>query len=259
MKYPIVLSTTVIIAIVFATNFCVGSKHGYGERNAFFIVKLCEKKLIDDSDNEVPKDYTLIYKFLGTIFQPILYIEIDVNKESTGEMKASMGVQNYLYSNERLTDFDATIHIKNATHVTANLTIYTLDLPQYRRGLSRYSITYIYVKNATSTVKPYAQNSIGKRRKGDELIYFESRNVTNTNRFPSRVFEYSGSEYLTYVSFSFNSPTAMALVNTTFVKEQEFNAAVYDMSTEHFVANMSVYGLRTLERPTDFLGLLFSP
>lgn len=42
-------------------------------------MKLYERKLIDDSDNDVPKDYTIIYKFMGTIFQPILYIEIDVN------------------------------------------------------------------------------------------------------------------------------------------------------------------------------------
>lgn len=87
---------------------------------------------------------------------------------------------------------------------TCNLTIYTFDLPQYRTGLSRHSITYVHVKNTTSKEKPYAQNSIGKRRPGDELVYYESRNVTNTSRFPSRVFEYSGSEYLTYVGFSFN-------------------------------------------------------
>lgn len=43
------------------------------------IVKLYERKLIDDFENDVPKDYTIIFKFCGTIFQPILYIEIDVN------------------------------------------------------------------------------------------------------------------------------------------------------------------------------------
>lgn len=48
----------------------------------------------------------------------------------------------------------------------------------------------------------------------------------------------------------------MLLVNTTFVKEKEFNAVVYDMNTEHFVANISVYGLKSIERPTDFLGII---
>lgn len=42
-------------------------------------MKLYERLLIDDLDNEVPKDYTIIFKYEGTIFQPILYIEIDVN------------------------------------------------------------------------------------------------------------------------------------------------------------------------------------
>jgi len=70
------------------------------------------------------------------------------------------------------------------------------------------SIAMIYVKNATSsaTKKSYSQNAIGSRQKGDELLYFESRNVTNVNRFPSRSFEYSGNGQtrITYVGFSFN-------------------------------------------------------
>lgn len=70
------------------------------------------------------------------------------------------------------------------------------------------SITMIYVKNATSsaTIKPYSQNAIGSRQKGDELLHFESRNVTNVSRFPSKSFEYSGNDQtrITYVGFSFN-------------------------------------------------------
>lgn len=120
-------------------------------------------------------------------------------------MKASKGPQDY-WSNfdDTHSNYDATIHIKNATHVTANLTIYTFNLPYYLKGLSRYSVTYVHVKNTTAIQTPHSQNSIGERRRGDELIYFNSRNVTNINRFPSKAFEYSGSEYLTYVRFSFN-------------------------------------------------------
>lgn len=122
-------------------------------------------------------------------------------------MIGSKGVQDYLYYNpeDQRSNYDATITITNATHVTATLTIYTFNLPQYLGHLSRHSITYIYVKNTSRSMeKLYVQNSIGKRRKGDRLVYFESRNVTNINRFPSKVFEYTGSEYLTYVAFSFN-------------------------------------------------------
>lgn len=121
-------------------------------------------------------------------------------------MKGSKGPQD-LWDNfeDTYSNYDATIHINNATNVTATLTIYTFNLPSYLRGLARHSITYVYVRNTTSVSHPYAQTAIGKRRTGDKLIYFESRNVTNMNRFPSRVFEYSGSDdYLTHVRFSFN-------------------------------------------------------
>lgn len=84
-------------------------------------------------------------------------------------------------------------------------------MPSFRRWLGNdyiiRSLAFVYKKNATNPIgiKSFAQNAIGRRRKGDELIYFQSRNVTNASRFPSRAFEYSGSnEYITYVGFSFN-------------------------------------------------------
>ncbi len=75
-----------------------------------------------------------------------------------------------------------------------------------RKDYETKSVTFIYKRNAIqSTAKPFAsQNAIGHRRKNDSLIHFESRNVTNVSRFPSRAFEYSGDEYITYVGFSFN-------------------------------------------------------
>lgn len=50
----------------------------------------------------------------------------------------------------------------------------------------------------------------------------------------------------------------MALVNTSHVGEQEFNAVVYDMNTQHFMVNMSVYGFLAIERPNEFLGVVQS-
>lgn len=46
------------------------------------------------------------------------------------------------------------------------------------------------------------------------------------------------------------------MVNTSFVGEQEFNGMVYDMNTEHFVANMSVYGMVGENKPDHFSGIL---
>lgn len=49
----------------------------------------------------------------------------------------------------------------------------------------------------------------------------------------------------------------MVMVNTSFVGEQEFNAVVYDMNTEHFVANVSIYGIRSpFFRPFEFEGVV---
>lgn len=48
----------------------------------------------------------------------------------------------------------------------------------------------------------------------------------------------------------------MVLVNTSHVDEQEFNAVAYDMNTEHFMVNMSVYGIIAAKRPNGFLGLI---
>lgn len=81
-------------------------------------------------------------------------------------------------------------------------------MPSFGKWLKGYdtkSITFIHKKSAHPLqVKRFAQNAIGRRRKNDELVYFESRNVTNGSRFPSRAFEYFGFGYITYVGFSFN-------------------------------------------------------
>lgn len=48
----------------------------------------------------------------------------------------------------------------------------------------------------------------------------------------------------------------MVMINTSYVFEQEFNAVAYDMNTEHFVANMSVYGIESVFRPSNFEGVI---
>lgn len=109
----------------------------------------------------------------------------------------------------------ATISIYNALNVTATISIYgfgTTLIPALRGwpfqkdDLESKSFTIVYMKNAIAATaeKQYAKNSIGNRQPGDGLIYFESRNVTNVSRFPSRAFEYSGDDSITYVGFSFN-------------------------------------------------------
>lgn len=111
-------------------------------------------------------------------------------------------------------NIDATISVPNARNVTATISLYGFGMnlmpimsgwPFEKGENSLKSYTVVYVKNATTiNEKTYASNSIGSRQPGDRLIYFESRNVTNVSRFPSRAFEYSGVDSITYVGFSFN-------------------------------------------------------
>lgn len=107
-------------------------------------------------------------------------------------------------------NFDAKIHINNTTKVKATLKIYGqgTNTPTFISFAEVLEVTrsfvFIYVKNAYPAKKIFSQNAIGKRQKADELIYFQTRNVTNASRFPSRLFEYSGEAYITYVGFSFN-------------------------------------------------------
>lgn len=125
--------------------------------------------------------------------------------ESSGELNATYGGKNV----------EAKIHINNAINVKATIQLYITEMlflhdvdhwNSFYKKKQVKSFTFIYKKNAvdSSKRKQFAQNSIGSRQKNDALIHFESRNVTNLSRFPSRAFEYSGPEYITYVGFSFN-------------------------------------------------------
>lgn len=206
------------------------------------IYKIYERILIDDR-NDVPKNYTIIQKYFGSYYKPVIYYEINVNVSHRNQIKKNPTLRviskkksfrfqvesgGYIdQSNEEgvplpydlgaqmIQVFNANVHINGAKNVTATLSIYgigysALDLGGwFKKQRATKSITYIYVKNASSNVnvKPVPKNSIGHRREGDQLLHFESRNVTNVSRFPSKSFEYSGSEsneYITYVGFSFN-------------------------------------------------------
>ncbi|KAG4066041.1 hypothetical protein HA402_001288 [Bradysia odoriphaga] len=195
---------------------------------------------------------------------PVGYIEFDVNSPSTGTIEAINAKQIHpaLNVDIPIVNFYAKININDTLNVKATMKIYKQGTYIYAPSLfnmdATKSITTIHSKSAQSAQKPIGtRTTIGRRQKGDELIHFQSRNVTNASRFPSGIFEYSGQEYITYVGFSFNSPTAMVLINTTYIDEKEFNSIVYDMNTEHFVANISIYGIKNAQKsPEDRVGVM---
>ncbi len=110
------------------------------------------------------------------------------------------------------TNFYAKIDVNDTLNVKASLRIHKRgiksNIAPYFNMEDLQSITIVYAKNAKNTTLNRdsipAQNSIGRRQTGDELIHFQSRNITNMNRFPSKAFEYAGPDYITYVAFRFN-------------------------------------------------------
>ncbi|KAG4070499.1 hypothetical protein HA402_005731 [Bradysia odoriphaga] len=257
LQYQLMLVFIFIFSWLIDLN--AGDKHEYGEYTGHYDNdgrRFFRRTVIDDS-NKIAKNYTLYYKYFGSKYRDVQYFEIDVNVPSTGYVQ--------VYNHENV---HATIHIDNAYRVTAIISIYgslPASIPKYggfgRSAYIQKSLTYINVKNATRAntgtkiANKNYENSIGARRRDDQLLYFESKNVRNNSRFPSRSVSYSADdEYINYVGFSFDSPTAVVLINTTFVGEKEFNAVVYDMNAEHLVVNMSVYGVRG-RRPNGFVGV----
>jgi len=244
----------VVLILIFGQSIklIAGDKHTYGDYTGQYDydARRFFKRTVIDDVNKVPKKYTLYHKYLGSRYKDVQYFEIDVNVPSTGSVN--------VYNNEKV---DATIHIDSAYNVTVVISIYgslSRFIPRYvgfpKSHYREQSLTFVDVRNATKTSTKTYRNSIGMRRKNDQLLFFESKNVTNHHRFPSRSFSYSADTYINYVGFSFDSPTAVALLNTTFVGETEFNAVAYDMNADHFVANMSVYGVR--RRPGGFVGVI---
>lgn len=60
---------------------------------------------------------------------------------------------------------------------------------------------------------------------------------------------------VTFYPFFFSllqTPTAVAFVNSTFVKKDSINVIVYDLNSPYFIANMSVYGFHYAHVGTNY-------
>ncbi|KAG4067682.1 hypothetical protein HA402_005454 [Bradysia odoriphaga] len=252
-----------VIELVHLFDVFEASLHTWGQRGYYDRNKLVETKLIE-YNSTTPKNYTIIYRYYQHYMKPVSHIEINVNNtESNGYINRTTSGQYYYGTLRDIYLFTAQIHINNTKNVLATVTIYETNYLEFTYVLkggpeNNKSFTFLYMTDAFPSPQPYVQTSIGKRQTGDDLLHFESRTVTNYNRFPSRVFSYGGAvgEYLTYVRFSLNSPTAMVLVNTSYVGEREFNAIAYDMNSDRFVANFSVFGIKSTSRPNGYLGIV---
>ncbi|XP_037046648.1 uncharacterized protein LOC119081670 [Bradysia coprophila] len=252
-----------IVCLLLILNKCVSDEHIYGKKKGldFYTNKVL------NATQAIPKNYTILFEYVGSATSPLVdYCKITTNVNSTA---------NFTLVEREKKIVKATIHIPNAMNVTASIEL-SGDAAEFQHSLQfskvfpehasknaeSRSLAMVFVKNAVPSVeaKQYSQNAIGVRQYGDELLYFESRNVTNVSRFPSRSFEYVEDDktHITYVGFSFNSPTAIAFINSTFILKQELSAIAYDMNTEHFMANVSIYGFRNFGLETTYKEIIES-
>ncbi|KAJ6643969.1 hypothetical protein Bhyg_08934 [Pseudolycoriella hygida] len=234
-----------------------GSLHTWGEKDHGYgldVISL-ETKLVDYVST-TPKDFRIVYQYIPNYVDRPSYIGINVNGESDGSIRHSTIRQWYKFYEEfkEVPVITAIIHPHNTYNFQANLTIYKKLTYSLELGPSNNkSFKFLYMRDAHSSVKPYVQTSIGQRQSGDQLLHFESKIVRNYTKFPLRVFSYDGTESNEYLTCS---RTAMALVNQSYVGDQEFNSVVYDMNSERFAANFSVYGIKSMSRPNGFLRIL---
>lgn len=108
------------------------------------------------------------------------------------------------------------VHVVNGTKVKASVTIFSEpDLFRYmdmsflndnsvKPKPSSFAIVHVRRANATRQELKTSQSSVGTRQLGDKLIFFDSKHVTNTSRFPEDAFEFNGGQSITSVQFSFN-------------------------------------------------------
>lgn len=57
-------------------------------------------------------------------------------------------------------------------------------------------------------------------------------------------------------SFLFQSSSAILFLNSSFIRENSFNAMVYDLNSPAFTATMSIYGYTDSDKPTKWKSII---
>jgi len=253
---------TIVFGIVFIAT-CNAIVHNTGESDLLQI-ELFSKVLFERTTVQ-PTNYTIIFKYIGTEFStPLNYIVIDTHSQKNSTCYFEVNQEN---DQEKIVQ--ATVSIINGTdvkvtaHVWGSIGALINDNmnPQKKMKIllnkddDAKTFTVIYKHNATQT--RYRKFNLGQRQFDDKQLHFETQNVTIGFRFAEKEFKYNDpTKCITAISFSFESPTANAFINSTFIKEHEFDAIVYDLNFPFFVANMSVYGYDHFDKPASYKSIV---
>ncbi|XP_055316376.1 uncharacterized protein LOC129576024 [Sitodiplosis mosellana] len=250
------LKFSLIFAI--AVTFCYCDDHVYGIENAG--QKLLWSKELFRHNLPHPKNHTLIFKYIGSELSPnITYAKFEV-KNATSE-----GVIEVNTEKDKERTILAQLNIINGTnfHVIAKIygpSVSLIDVGRLQKAAvgdqnTPKTVTVVYAHNSTQTRN--RKVVLGHRQAGDKLIDFQTHNVTFSDRFPEAELQFHDkNKCITSVGFSFDSATAIAFVNSTFVGEHGLNVIVYDLNSPFFVANMSIYGYDTFDKPETFKSIV---
>ncbi len=64
---------------VLTNRVVVGLRNYFIKSNSVSATRRYYHRTLIDDVNKVPKNYTIIYKYLGAIYKEVAYLEIDVN------------------------------------------------------------------------------------------------------------------------------------------------------------------------------------
>ncbi|XP_031638359.1 uncharacterized protein LOC116350645 [Contarinia nasturtii] len=248
-----------------SSSFVAADKHSFGPSD--FKGEVILNRNIFERNTTIPTNYTIIYKYvLNKLAGVITFIEFDVaNCVSTGkvELKLNQGEREE-------TVVTANLHVTNCEHLHVNARILgseasaTSQLAIDPQRAEIYgdklfepkSFAFIYAHNETTTVDRFFK--IGQRQANDTVLTFDEIVVNNEyNNFPQYEIDYNDpNAYITQIEFQFNSPTATAFLNSSFIQPHSFSAIVYDLNRPQFTVNFNVYGYQASEKPTQYKSIL---
>ncbi|XP_031630808.1 uncharacterized protein LOC116345515 [Contarinia nasturtii] len=243
-----------VFFLILLTKFCSCDDLSYG-REEDNLKPLFEKVLFSQHLDQ-PKNYTLIFKYIASESSPnITFAKFEVPGTKT---QGSIDVSKEKGKEKTL---QAQLNIVNGTNIHVTCKIYgpsvnLLDAATLGRMSSSTennpkTVTVIYGHNTSKTRN--RKVNLGLRQTGDKLINFQRKNVTLSYRFPEAEFECKDkNNSITSVAFSFDSPTAIAFINSTYLSEHQVNVIAYDLNNPYFEANMSVYGYDSRVKPDSY-------
>ncbi|XP_055321222.1 uncharacterized protein LOC129577743 [Sitodiplosis mosellana] len=248
-----------------SNSFVAADIHTYGPSD--FKGEVILNRRIFIRNTTVPTNYTVLYKYvLNKLAGVVSYVEFNVaNCVSTGTVELLLGE-----GVRQDTVVTVNLHVMNCEHLHINGRILgteasvatQLAFDPFRAEIygdklfEPKSFALIYAHNETRSMDRFFK--IGQRQTNDTVLMFDEIIVKNElSPFPQYEIEYNEPNvFITQIEFQFDSPTATAFLNSSFIQPHSFNAIVYDLNRPQFTVNFNVYGYRASDKPSQYKSIL---